>query len=146
MAARPNMPVHDRPRSPHLFSGFFALNYRWGPHMLVSILHRVTGDGMATVGTLLLVWWLTALAGGPESYAAFRDVFTTASGALNIVGWVVGVGLTLALFQHIMSGIRHLVMDTGAAFELRTNKRFAVLTMVCSVTLTLAFWLYMGFK
>ena len=26
--------------------------------MLVSILHRVCGDGMALVGLALLVWWL----------------------------------------------------------------------------------------
>ena len=45
-----------RPRSPHLFSGFLKLHYSWGPHMLVSILHRATGSGMATVGTVLLVY------------------------------------------------------------------------------------------
>ena len=37
--------------------------------MLVSILHRVTGDGMALVGVPLLVWWLYAIAAGPESCA-----------------------------------------------------------------------------
>ena len=142
MASRPT----TRPRSPHLFSGFLKLNYRWGPHMLVSILHRVTGDGMATVGTVLLVWWLAAIAGGEQAYATFRGVFTTDSGNLNVIGWIVGVGLTLSLFQHMMSGIRHLVMDTGAAFELKANKTFAIATMVVSVLLTLAFWLYLGMK
>lgn len=129
-----------RPISPHL--GI----YRFGPHMLVSIIHRITGDGMATVGTLLFVWWLAALAGGAESYATFRDVFTYADGSLNAIGWIVGVGLTLSLFQHMASGVRHLVMDTGAAFELRANKLFALATMVVSVLLTVAFWLYLGIK
>jgi succinate dehydrogenase / fumarate reductase cytochrome b subunit len=142
MASRPN----NRPRSPHLFSGFLQLNYRWGPHMLVSILHRVTGDGMATVGTVLMVWWLAALAGGVESYATFRGVFTTAAGHLNILGWIIGVGLTLALFQHMLSGIRHLVMDTGAAYELKTSRNFARVTMVLSIVFTAAFWLYLGMK
>ena len=32
--------------------------------MAVSILHRVTGDGMALVGLAVLLWWLGALAGG----------------------------------------------------------------------------------
>lgn len=146
MASRPTAPVRNRPRSPHLFSGFMRLNYRWGPHMLVSILHRATGDGMATVGTILLVWWLAAIAGGPESYETFRNVFTTDSGALNILGWIIGVGLTLSLFQHIMSGIRHLVMDTGAAFELKASKTFAIATMVVSVAATVLFWLYLGIK
>lgn len=114
--------------------------------MLVSILHRATGDGMATVGAALLVWWLAALASGAEAYATFVDTFTVAGGELNILGWIVGVGLTLALFQHMMSGIRHLVMDTGAAFELKVNRALALLTMVASVVLTILFWLYLGIK
>lgn len=114
--------------------------------MTVSILHRVTGDGMATVGTLLFVWWLAALAAGDAAYATFRDVFTYNDGRLNIVGWVIGVGLTLSLFQHMMSGIRHLVMDMGAAFELKTNRTLARLTFVGSILLTAAFWLYLGSK
>ena len=114
--------------------------------MLVSILHRATGDGMATIGTLLLVWWLAAIASGDAAYATFLDVFTTDTGALNPIGWVVGVALTWAIFQHMMSGIRHLVMDTGAAFELKINRTLAVLTMVMSTLLTIGFWLYLGVK
>lgn len=114
--------------------------------MLVSILHRATGDGMATVGMALLVWWLAAIAAGAAAYANFVDTFTHSDGRLNIVGWVIGVGLTFALFQHMMSGIRHLVMDTGAAFELKTNKTFAMMTMVASTLLTIVFWLYLGIK
>ncbi len=114
--------------------------------MTVSIVHRVTGSGMATVGTLLLVWWLAAIAAGPAAYGVFLDVFTTSAGALNILGWVVGVALTWAMFQHMMSGIRHLVMDTGAAFELKLNQRLAVLTFVASTALTIAFWLFLGVK
>jgi succinate dehydrogenase / fumarate reductase cytochrome b subunit len=114
--------------------------------MTVSILHRATGSGMATVGAMLLVWFLVALASGAEAYATFVDVFTLSDGRLNILGWVVGVGLTWSLFQHMMSGIRHLVLDTGAAFELTLNRRLALLTFVGSTILTLAFWLYVGTK
>jgi succinate dehydrogenase / fumarate reductase cytochrome b subunit len=130
-------PAHPRPLSPHL--GI----YKWGPHMTVSILHRATGDGMATVGTLLLVWWLAALSGGPATYASFQGWFTNAAGDLNIVGYVLGIGMTLSFFQHMMSGIRHLVLDTGAGYELKRNKTFATLTMVVSLTLTILFWAYM---
>ena len=111
--------------------------------MTVSILHRVTGDGMATVGTVLLVWWLAALAGGKDSYDAFTDVFTYADGRLNIVGYVFGIGLTLSLFQHMASGIRHFVMDAGAGFELKTNRAFSWLTFVFSIGLTALFWAYL---
>ena len=129
-----------RPLSPHLTI------WRWGPHMLVSILHRATGDGMATVGSVLLVWWLAALAAGDEAYATFVEVFTTDAGRLNILGYVIGIGLTMALFQHMMSGIRHLVLDTGAGYELKRNKTYALLTMVAAVLLTAAFWLYLGIR
>lgn len=131
MASRPV----NRPISPHL--GI----YKWGPHMLVSILHRATGSGMATVGAVLMVWWLSALAGGEAAYARFVDPFTYHDGRLNVVGYVVGVALTLALFQHMMSGVRHLVLDTGAGFELKRNKAGAMATMVASVVLTALFWL-----
>ncbi|WP_028965676.1 succinate dehydrogenase, cytochrome b556 subunit [Sphingomonas phyllosphaerae] len=141
MASKP-----ARPRSPHLFSGPMQIHYRWSPAMTVSIVHRVTGTGMATVGTLLLVWWLAAIAAGPGAYGVFLDVFTTSTGSLNILGWVVGVGLTWSVFQHMMSGIRHLVLDTGAAFELKVNRRLAVLTFVASIALTVAFWLFLGIK
>ena len=46
---------------------------------------------------------------------------------------IVLVGLTWSFFQHLLSGIRHLVMDSGAAFELGINKTFAILTLVGSV-------------
>jgi succinate dehydrogenase / fumarate reductase cytochrome b subunit len=139
-------PAHNRPRSPHLFTGPMQIHYRWSAAMTASIVHRVTGDGMATVGAALLVWWLAALASGEAAYTQFVDVFTTADGHLNAIGWIVGVGLTWSLFQHMMSGIRHLVMDTGAAFELKANRTFAALTFVFSTLLTVVFWLYLGVK
>jgi succinate dehydrogenase / fumarate reductase cytochrome b subunit len=111
--------------------------------MLVSILHRATGTAMATVGTILLVWWLAALAGGEARYHGFVDTFTVKSGALNIVGYVFGIGLSWVFFQHLASGIRHLVLDTGAGFELKRNKAGAILTMVFSVLATIAFWAWL---
>ena len=55
----------ERPLSPHLTI------WKWGPHMLVSILHRITGTGLAIVGGGVFVWWLLATADGPEAYASF---------------------------------------------------------------------------
>ena len=120
----------SRPLSPHMTV------WRWGPHMLVSILHRVTGGGLAVVGGMALVWWLTAAASGPEAYATFTDI------ADDWYGVIIGVGLSWALFQHTLSGIRHLVMDIGAGFELSTNKFWANMTMVGSALLTVLLWAY----
>ncbi len=122
-----------RPLAPHLQI------WKWGPHMLVSILHRVTGSGMATVGTVLLVWWLAAAAAGPEAYARFLSWFT---GDWAPLGYVMGIGLTWAFFQHLANGVRHLFMDLGANFELKRNRMSSIATIVFGIIATAAFWAY----
>ena len=123
-----------RPLSPHLTI------WRWGPHMTVSILHRVTGSGMATVGAMLMVWWLVAAASGEAAYAGFLDTFTVKSGGLNVLGYLFGIGLTYSLFQHMGTGIRHFLMDTGANYELKSNKLSANLTWIFGIVMTVLFW------
>jgi succinate dehydrogenase / fumarate reductase cytochrome b subunit len=118
----------DRPLSPHLTI------WRWGPGMLVSIIHRVTGSGLAVAGLAVLTWWLWALAAGPDAYQIFS------SHASRWYGLVVLVGLTWAFWQHLLSGIRHLVMDIGAGFDLRVNRLFAVLTLAGALFLTALTW------
>jgi len=122
------MTTPKRPLSPHLQV------YKWGPHMLVSILHRATGDGMALVGGLLLVWALAAAASGPDAYGFFLKVMTSK------LGYLVMIGLSFAFFQHLCSGLRHLYMDTGAGYELGPNRQLAIATMVASTLLTAALW------
>lgn len=120
--------TRNRPLSPHLQI------WRWGPHMFVSIMHRVTGSGMAFAGLGLLLWWLGSLAGGPEAYATFAWAMTTP------VGYVVLVGVSWAFFTHMMSGLRHFVLDVGAGFELGINKIWSILSPVLGVAITAAFW------
>ncbi|WP_308514727.1 succinate dehydrogenase, cytochrome b556 subunit [Sphingomonas flavescens] len=121
----------SRPLSPHLSI------WRWGPHMAVSILHRATGIALTFAGLGLLTWWLWALADGAESYAAFSKA------AAHPLGLVVLIGLTWSFFQHLLSGIRHLIMDTGQGFELGVNKTMAILTIVGSLILTALVWFYL---
>jgi succinate dehydrogenase / fumarate reductase cytochrome b subunit len=120
----------DRPLSPHLSV------YKWGPHMLVSIVHRITGTGLATLGAAALVWWLVAAASGADAYKDF------AGWANSWLGIVVAVGLSWAFFQHLLSGLRHFVMDIGAGFEIEGNKNWALMTLAGSLLLTAALWLY----
>lgn len=116
--------------------------------MAVSILHRVSGDGLAIVGALMFLGWLGALAAGPEAYAAFLACVwhDPAGGAVhqvtNIIGKIVLVGLTWAFFQHLFSGLRHFVLDTGAGYELKTNKLWSTVVMLGAVFATAATWLY----
>ena len=105
--------------------------------MVVSILHRATGIALSLAGLAILTWWLFAMANGADAYADFGKA------ASSPVGIVVLIGLTWSFFQHLLSGIRHLVMDSGQAFELGINKTFAILTILGSVLLTAAVWVYL---
>ena len=105
--------------------------------MVVSILHRATGIALSLAGLAILTWWLMALSGGAGTYATF------AKAAHHPIGIIILVALTWSFFQHLLSGVRHLSMDTGAAFELGVNRTFAILTIVGSVLLTAALWVYL---
>lgn len=118
----------NRPLSPHLTI------WRWGPAMAVSILHRAAGEGMAFVGLPVLLWFLAALASGPEAYATF------AGHAGAWYGMVVLVGLSWAFFEHLTSGLRHFVLDLGAGYELDTNNAWSWAVPAIAIVLTALFW------
>lgn len=109
--------------------------------MLVSILHRVTGVAMALGGTFAFVWFLAAQAAGPAAYATWHWFFAELAG--GAIGYVFGIGLSWAFFQHMSSGVRHWIMDVGAGYELRANKRGAMAAMVVAAVLTVLFWAYL---
>ena len=116
--------------------------------MLISILHRVTGDGLAIVGGLGLSWWLFAAASGPAEYATFQYYVWHADEAdlvgmiANLLGRIVLIGLSWAFFQHLFSGLRHLVMDMGAGYELKTNRTWSRIIIVAAALATIALWAY----
>jgi succinate dehydrogenase / fumarate reductase, cytochrome b subunit len=122
--------LQSRPTSPHLTV------YKWGPHMLVSILHRVMGVGLATVGVAGFVWWLAALASGKAAYATFLDWATWPP------AFVIPIGLSFAFFLHMSNGIRHFVMDIGANYELKGNRMSARLVIFAAVVFTAMMWTY----
>ena len=116
-----------RPRSP-----FFDI-YRWPLTMLTSILHRVTGVGIA-LGSLLLACWLVALALGPDAYAkvqAFHGHF---------IGRFLLFGFSWAFIYHFLNGIRHLAWDAGIGFDKDTAFRSGVFVLVGSAVFTLVIW------
>jgi len=102
--------------------------------MAVSILHRVTGNGLAFVGLPTLLCWLGALVSGPAGYAKFVSL------AVSIPGRVVLIGLSWAFFNHFASGLRHFVLDIGAGFELKNNNLWSVVTPIVAILFTAAFW------
>lgn len=116
-----------RPLSPHLQV------YRWQITMALSILHRLSGIALA-IGTVLLVFWLMALAAGPVAFAGAQDFLGGFLGRLMLFGW------TAALFYHFCNGIRHLAWDAGWGYDNETVTRTDWLTVGATVGLTLFAW------
>lgn len=117
-----------RPLSPHLQI------YRWYLTMATSILHRITGVALA-LGLVLLTWWLTALARGRESFATVQAAID------NPLGGLVLFGFTLALWYHLVNGIRHLLWDAGHGFGKEVAERSSLVVFGATVVLTLLTWI-----
>src|SRR3546814_20738701 len=118
------MAMSERPLSPH------RQVWRWNVTMALSILHRATGVGLG-LGSLLLAWWLIAAASGPEAFATAQDFMG------SILGRLILLGFTAALFLHICNGLRHLFWDMGYGFEIATAERTAWLVLAAAAVLTL---------
>jgi succinate dehydrogenase / fumarate reductase cytochrome b subunit len=118
-----------RPLSP------YVQIYRWPVTMATSIAHRVTGVGLS-LGTLLVTWWLLALASGPHAYDVFSAV------ARDPVGQIVLFGFVWSLAYHLLNGIRHLAWDIGRGFDVHTANRTGVLVVALSLLLAIAAFAY----
>lgn len=135
-----------RPLSPHLSV------YKFGPHMYASVFHRGSGVAMATFGVGVFVWWLASLAAGPDAYASFYKWVVTAAPdetlarITNVLARLAAIGMTWGFFQHLANGVRHLIMDIGANYEIRGNKRSALATMIFAPVATVVMWAYIFFR
>lgn len=118
----------ERPLSPHLQI------YRWPVTMATSILHRATGCGLAA-GTLLLAWWLAAAAAGPDYYAMVQAWLG------SILGRLILLGFSWALFYHLLNGIRHLFWDAGHGYSIPVANKSGWAVIVGSVVLTVLAWI-----
>ena len=120
--------LRPRPLSPHLQI------YRRQLTSVLSILHRATGIVLAA-GALLMVWWLVAVAAGPEAYDRF------AAYAGSVIGRVLLLGWTVALFYHFANGIRHLWWDTGRGMDIPAVYRSGYAVVAFTGVATLAAWI-----
>jgi succinate dehydrogenase / fumarate reductase cytochrome b subunit len=124
------MPARARPTSPH------AQIYRWQIGNSLSILHRLTGAALA-VGLIALSYWLAALAGGENSYAAAVRVFSSLLGQLLLIGW------TFSFLFHLLNGIRHLFWDAGRGFERTARHASGWFAVLGAAFLTIVFWVWL---
>ncbi len=121
------MSARDRPLSPHLQV------YRPQLTMVLSITHRLTGVALA-FGTLLLVYWLVAVASGAAAYDTAQGLIGSVLGRLLLFGW------SVALFYHLCNGIRHLIWDAGYLLDLPAVYRSGWAVVVATLALTLISW------
>ena len=121
-----------RPLSPYMQ----YVNFQTLHTMGLSILHRMTGVALSA-GTLVLVYWLLAIASGPDSYAEARDVFASLWMQLLLIAWI------FSFSYHFLNGIRHLIWDTGRGFDLKVsrNSGYAVFVAALIVSAVLYFTL-----
>lgn len=128
------MSTRIRPTSPHL--GI----YRWGWTMSLSILHRLTGVGLA-LGLLALTAWLVAIAMGGDTYSVLAACMQSAFGQLVLAGF------TFALCYHLANGVRHLAWDAGWGLDVPTARATAGVVLVVSIALTaLVLWQALGVR
>jgi succinate dehydrogenase / fumarate reductase cytochrome b subunit len=118
----------ERPISPHLQI------YKLQISSVLSGLHRLTGAALG-IGSLLLAWWLIAAASGPQAFAVVQGFIA------SIIGRLILLGFSWALFYHLCNGIRHLVWDAGHGFDLPTVDKSGWTVVVASVLLTVIAWL-----
>ncbi|HEY6123780.1 MAG TPA: succinate dehydrogenase, cytochrome b556 subunit [Steroidobacteraceae bacterium] len=114
--------MSQRPISPHI--GVYKFAYT----MALSILHRIMG-GALSVGFLVFVWWLMALAQGPDAYAQAVDILRSGFFKLLLGGWA------LAFIYHFCNGIRHLFWDAGVGLERHQARRSGTLVVIATVVL-----------
>jgi len=115
------------PLSPHIQI------YRWHISSLVSICHRITGIINIIAITLICVW-ISLLLTGENNYETINSLLN------SFIGKFIILGITWSFSFQTLSEIRHLVMDLGYGFELKTTKVTGLIVIVGSLILTIAFY------
>ena len=118
---------HVAPMSP------FTDVWRWHVTMTASILFRVT-IGAATVGAVLLLAWIAAVAAGPEAYAK------VAACSASPFGLFIWFGLSLVVFSFLLNGARHLINDAGRGLTIKSANLLAQIAVWGPIVLAVLFW------
>jgi|TARA_B100000902_G_C27075143_1_gene796004 succinate dehydrogenase / fumarate reductase cytochrome b subunit len=116
------------PLSPHIQI------YRWHISSLVSICHRITGIINILVITLICLW-ASSLSLGETYYENINSLFN------SLIGKFIILGVTWSFSFQVLSEIRHLIMDLGYGFEIKTTKITGLIVIFGSIILTITFFL-----
>ena len=116
------------PLSPHIQI------YKWHISSLVSISHRITG--IINIIAITFICLLASLLVFGESNYEYIYLFLS-----SLIGKFIILGLTWSFSFQALSEIRHLIMDLGYGFELKTTKITGLIVIFGSVILTIAIYL-----
>ena len=119
---------NKEPLSPHIQI------YRWHISSLVSISHRITGI-INIISITLICLWASLLLYGENNYETINFFLNSFFGKFIILS------LTWSFLFQILSEIRHLIMDLGYGFEIKTTKITGLLVIFGSISLTIIFYL-----
>jgi succinate dehydrogenase / fumarate reductase cytochrome b subunit len=123
--------MRDRPTSPHLSI------YKYRYTLVTSILNRAMGL-VLSVGLLVLIYWLMALASGSAAYQRAQAVLSL--GIFKLVF----LGLLIAFCYHLSAGIRHLIWDSGHGMERSQAQRSSWLIVCVTAVLVVIFGYWMA--
>ena len=116
----------NRPTSPFMLGSL----YRWQISSVTSTIHRVTGVALFFSFFMLVLWIVSAAAGG-----GFFDCMNWL-----LTSWLGKIALVLSLWglcYHMLNGIRHLVWDMGYGFDLDVAAKSGMGVIIGSVVLTI---------
>ena len=118
---------NKEPLSPHIQI------YRWHISSLVSISHRITGI-INIIAITIICFWASSLLLGENNYEAIYSFLN------SFIGKFIILGITWSFLFQILSEIRHLIMDLGFGFEIKTTKITGLLVIFGSIVLTVVFY------
>ena len=116
------------PLSPHIQI------YKWHISSLVSISHRITGVINFIVITFICLW-ASLLLLGESKYELINLLLN------SLIGKFIILGIIWSFSFQALSEIRHLIMDLGYGFDLKTTKITGLVVIFGSIILTVIFYL-----
>ena len=121
--------MENNPLSPHIQI------YKWHISSLVSITTRITGI-INIIVISLLCFWVFLLLLGEQNYNFIYNFFN------SFIGKFFVIGVTWSFSFQVLSEIRHLIMDLGYGFDLKTTKITGSIVIIGSFVLTILIYLF----
>ena len=120
--------MEKNPLSPHIQI------YKWHISSLVSITTRITGI-INIIAISLICFWISFLLFGKENYQFINNFFS------SFIGKFFVIGVTWSFSFQMLSEIRHLIMDLGYGFDLKTTKITGSIVIIGSFIFTILIYI-----